>query len=160
MPVIRNYGDSMPVKRKQRKVEIMKVKALEALIDSKNISEAAAKSGIARRTLYDYLQNDPEFAKAFKAVQDRMIIDRLDAVEADRRRALSTVFALMDDKEQPGAVRLRAAQTILEMGEAVTQAARIVAKENLTALGITDGAADDDMPTIIINMNDDRIDDA
>lgn len=137
-----------------RNTEMTKVKALEALIDSKNMSEAAAKSGIARRTLYDYLQHDPEFAKAFKAVQDRMILDRLDAVEADRQRALSTVFALMDDKEQPGAVRLRAAQTVLEMGEAVAQAARIVAKDNLTALGITDDAPEEEPVVIVIRRPD------
>lgn len=141
--------------KSNRRTEMLKSKALEALVDSKTITEAASKAGISRRALYDYLENDAGFARSFQAMQEQRVLDRLDGVEADRQKALKTVFALMNDSSQPGAVRLRAAQMILEMGEAVEQAARIVAKDHLNALGIADGVEQEQTVIIIRRPDED-----
>lgn len=123
----------------------MKAKALDALLDSRTITEAAQKAGISRKTLYEYMRNDPEFSQAFQAAQERLIFDRIEAISEDQQRALKTVCALMDDEKQPGAVRLRAAQTILETSEALRKCAAEIAAANTTAA--TDAEA---MPVIVI----------
>lgn len=110
-----------------------KQKALEALLDSATLSEAAERAGIARRTLYSYIRDDGEFAQAYKAAQERMTLERIESVEADRRRALDTIFALMDDAKQPGAIRLKAAQTILDATAATLEKADAIAARNVEA---------------------------
>lgn len=110
-----------------------KARALDALLDSATITEAAEKAGISRKTLYSYMREDVEFARAYKAAQERLTLERMATVEADRQRATATIFSLMDDKTQPGAVRLKAAQTILEAATAAQQQAAAIASRNVSA---------------------------
>ena len=133
----------------------LKTKALEALLDSRTLSEAAQKAGIARKTLYDYMRNDSEFAKAFQAAQERLILERIETIDHDQKRAMQTVFAIMDDQNQPGAVRLRAAQTILETSEALRKCAAEIAAANAAATATKD---ENEMPTIVIRMDKERAD--
>ena len=131
-----------------KKAELLKAKALDALLESNSLTEAAAKAGINRKTLYGYIHNDAEFALNYKAAQERRTLERMDAIEADRQRATAAIFALMDDVEQPGMVRLKAAQTILEAAEGYQQRADAIATNNVEAHGgLTDNLF---MPTIVI----------
>lgn len=117
-----------------------KVKALNALLDSSTLSEAADKAGISRKTLYSYIRNDADFARAFQTAQERLTFECIDRIEADRQRATEAVFAIMDDVKQPGAVRLKAAQTILDHAEAFRQRMAMTIQTMPRC----------DMPTIII----------
>lgn len=87
--------------------------ALAALMDSSTLTEAAEKAGISRRTLYNYLRNDIEFARAYDEIRDRQAVDFMDDLNDRRRRAHAVIMELLEDAEQPAAIRLKAAQTIL-----------------------------------------------
>lgn len=56
------------------KVDIHKKELLEALEDYKGIVSTACKSvGLSRTTFYDYVNTDPEFAKAVEQVNESAI---------------------------------------------------------------------------------------
>lgn len=115
------------------KANANKARALDALLDSRTFTEAAEKAGIARKTLYSYLRDDVEFARAYKSAQERLTLERMETIEADRQRAKAAIFALMDDTTQPGAVRLKAAQSILEAVTAEQGKIDAIAARNVTA---------------------------
>lgn len=97
--------------------------ALVALLDSKTLTEAAEKAGISRRTLFSYIHNDLEFARAYKAMQEEAATRNLEALEERREQASTVLMELVQDSKQPGAVRVKAAQAILQA--ASTQAATV-----------------------------------
>lgn len=107
--------------------------ALEALLDSDSLSEAAEKAGIARRTLYGYIHNDVDFARAYEQARNRQAVACMDALAAHRERAYQVIADMLEDITQPAGIRLKAAQVILA---AAGEQARIVAgisRENVTA---------------------------
>lgn len=104
-----------------------KAAALAALMDSGNLTEAAEKAGIDRRTLYNYLHTDIDFARAYDEARSRQALILMDDLAARKRRAHDVIMDILEDAEQPAAIRIKAAQTIL--AEAATQ--------EKTAAGIT-----------------------
>ena len=104
----------MAAKRNQEPRDQKKQAALEALMQSSTLTEAAEKAGISRKTLYSYIRHDFEFSHAYKDMQDQSAIRAMEAAQAARERASSVIVALMEDEKQPGAIRLKAAQAILE----------------------------------------------
>ena len=107
-----------------------KQNALDALLDSNTFTEAAEKAGISRKTLYNYMRTDTDFAQAYREARERLTLERLDAIENERQRAKDTILAIMDDAAQSSAVRLRAAQTILDAGQTIEKAADTLIAEN------------------------------
>ena len=95
------------------KSDLKKDAALAALLDSSSMTEAAEKAGISRRTMYGYLHNDVDFARAYDEARNRQAIAHMDALNARRERAQAVIMDLLEDTEQPAAIRLKAAQTIL-----------------------------------------------
>lgn len=99
------------------KSDLKKAAALAALAESNTLTEAAEKAGISRRTLYGYIRNDLEFSVAYKSLQEQATLQAYDAAAARRERASEVVEAIMDDVEQPGAVRLKAALSIINKAD-------------------------------------------
>jgi len=95
------------------KYDQMKDAALVALKDSNSLAEAAEKAGMTDRVMYGYLHNDSDFAMTYKATRTRQAIAYMESLQARREHALDVITSLLDDAAQPGAVRLKAAQTIL-----------------------------------------------
>lgn len=95
------------------KNEQKKARALEALMECDTFTEAAEKAEISRKTLYNYLTEDRDFAQAHRAMQERRAIERADLAEQNYKRAMDTVVELMEDKAVPSAVRLKAAVSML-----------------------------------------------
>ncbi len=91
----------------------MKDAALVALQDSNSLTEAAEKAGIPGRTMYEYLHSDGTFARTYQKTRTRQMIAFVDSLTARREHALDVITALMDDADQPGGIRLKAAQAIL-----------------------------------------------
>ncbi len=87
--------------------------ALMALLDSNSLTEAAEKAGISRRTMYEYLHNDGDFARTYQETRTRQTIAFMDSLTERRDHALEVIANMMDDEEQPPAIRLKAAQAIL-----------------------------------------------
>ena len=109
-----------------------KQNALDALLDSNTLKEAAEKAGISRKTLYNYMRTDTDFARAYKEARERLTLERLDAAEKERKQAKDTILAIMNDTEQSSAVRLRAAQLIIDAGQTIEKAANTIMEENVS----------------------------
>lgn len=88
--------------------------ALRALMDSRTLTEAAEKAGISRKTLYTYIRSDSDFAIAYQEAIEESITAAAESIESRAARATEVVESIMNDQEQPGALRLKAAQMILE----------------------------------------------
>jgi hypothetical protein len=86
--------------------------AIAALLSESTQEAAAKKAGIAHRTLKNWLKI-PEFAKTFRQAR-RDIVDR--AIQLLQQTTVDAVNTLKDSMadDKPPAVRLRAAQVILE----------------------------------------------
>lgn len=110
-----------------------KARALAALMDSATFTEAAEKAGITRKTLYSYIRGDAEFAKAYMDAQDQIALEQLESIEERRHRAEETIFEIMEDKTQPGAVRLKAAQSLLGAIAGAQERAEKIANQSITA---------------------------
>ena len=87
--------------------------ALTALLECGSLTEAAEQAGISRRTMYDYIHNDLDFARAYCKAQNRQAVLSMDAMEERRERANSVIMQLLEDETQPAAIRLKAAQIVL-----------------------------------------------
>jgi len=99
------------------KSDLKKQAALAALAESSTLTEAADKAGISRRTLYGYIREDIDFSVAYKSLQEQATLRAYDAAAARRDHASEVVEAIMDDVEQPGAVRLKAALSIIDKAD-------------------------------------------
>ena len=94
--------------------EIRKAAALQALISSASITEAATKAKISRKTIYGYMHNDPTFLLEYrnaKRLQFREISDRLGDTAT---MATDTILSIMNDSETPAAVKLQSAKLLLD----------------------------------------------
>lgn len=98
-------------------VKANKEKALTALLDARTFSEAATAAGLSRRTLFNYLHCDSDFASAYREQLELRRIEAAEQAAADMADAIRAVMDLMNDPMQPGAVRLKAAQTLIERAE-------------------------------------------
>ena len=111
--------------------QVNKEKALAALLDSNSLTEAAEKAGITRKTLYSYLHNDGDFARAFKQIRSEQTLNLIDAINTDRNNAREIIRQIMTDKEQPAAIRLKAAQAILTEAGSMDAAVSSIVAENI-----------------------------
>lgn len=121
--------------------EQKKQASLVALMNSNTLSEAAEKAGIDRRTLYNYLHNDIDFAKAFRELRSQQAVALMDTVNEYRERASRVILDIMDDKDQPAAVRLKAAQTLLSVIAVQDEQISTVERRNIernSPLGVFD----------------------
>ncbi|MBR4500880.1 MAG: hypothetical protein IKP22_03190 [Clostridia bacterium] len=107
--------------------------ALTALISSNSLTEAAQSAGIDRRTLYNYLHNDLDFARAYDEIRDRQAIAYFDELINRRERALEIIMRVMEDEEQGTAIRLRAAQMVLAATENQEQRVKDIQRQNISA---------------------------
>ena len=107
--------------------------ALNALMTSSSLTEAAGKAGIDRRTLYNYIHNDLEFARIYRENISQQAIDRAEELSDRRERASLVIMTIMEDEEQPPMVRLKAAQTILATAAEQDRVLDALSTENISA---------------------------
>ncbi len=113
--------------------DLKKQKALDALLDSATFTEAAEKAGISRKTLYSYIRTDADFAIAYRDAQERITLEHVDAITASRAQARDTILSLMNDPAQPGTIRLKAAQIILDKADSAADKAQAIAVKDVDA---------------------------
>lgn len=91
-----------------------KTLAINALLSTTSIVEAANKAGIPERTLRRWL-TEYEFLRALKNAQGEVINEATRALLGRVNKAIQTIDSLMDDGSQPGAsIQLRSANCVLE----------------------------------------------
>ena len=61
-----------------------KDKALAALLDAPTFTAAAAACGLDRRTLYNYLRNDSDFANAYRRQRQLRAIEQAEQAAGER----------------------------------------------------------------------------
>lgn len=95
------------------------VKALEALVSTKNQKEAAAAAGVSDRTIRQYM-SDPLFRSELVRVQS----ERLTAVSVRATSAMDTALDALEDVAQHGndAARISAATVLLRCGRDMLEA--------------------------------------
>lgn len=95
-----------------------KERALEALLTAPTLSAAAEQAGLDRKTLYNYLRNDSDFAFSYKKQREIIEIQAAEQAAAERDAALAVFRNVMNDSEQPAAIRLKAAAALLDIAQA------------------------------------------
>ena len=89
-----------------------KRKALQALLVSRTIAEAADKCGMHRNTIHRYLAEDEEFARAYREARETMMAEAVTALRQSGASAAGVLANALEDEDVN--VRLRAARTILD----------------------------------------------
>lgn len=108
--------------KKDKKVTLKKSLALEALLSGANANEAAAAAGVVRNTLYKW-QRDPDFIDALNQAKSEAM-DRLGrSLSALGEKAVMTLDAAMDDPDAGPAVKIRAADIVLNRALSIQDAA-------------------------------------
>ena len=85
---------------------------IAALLANGTIKAAAAAVGMSERAIYDRM-NDGEFQALYKAAKADLIRAAVFSINSYLQRAIDAVIDVMEDDENNAAVRLQAAQTIL-----------------------------------------------
>ena len=85
---------------------------IAALLDNGTIRAAAQAAGISERTLYDRM-NKGDFQALYKAAKADLIRAAVLNINRQLQAAIDTVVEVMQDPDNNAAVRLQAAQTIL-----------------------------------------------
>ena len=85
---------------------------IAALLDHGTIRAAAKAAGISERTLYDRM-NRGEFQALYKSAKADLIRAAVLNINRQLQAAIDTVVEVMQDPDTNAAVRLQAAQTIL-----------------------------------------------
>ena len=111
--------------------EAAKQKALNALLDSSTLTEAAKKAGIDRKTLYNLIHTNIDFSRAYEEAQAQLAIEQLDGISEARNQARDVITGIMKDEKQPAAVRLKAAQSVYTIAEAQQKRAEAITAENI-----------------------------
>ena len=87
-------------------------KIIAALLSGGTIKAAAAAAGVSERTIYDRM-NSGEFQALYKAAKADLIRAAVFSLNGKVQAAIDTTAAIMEDENNNAAVRLQAAQTIL-----------------------------------------------
>lgn len=109
-----------------------KQQALVALISSPTIREASKKSGVAERTINEYMRTDPEFRQAYEQYRQDIIRNASERMTNAMTDAVSTLTSIMNDKKTNTATRVTASKAVLEYGLKLWEVADINAR--LTAI--------------------------
>lgn len=85
---------------------------IAALLTSGTVKEAAEKTGITPRTIYERM-GEREFCAAYNGAKSDLVRQAVFSINGKLSAAIEAVAEIMTDKEVNAAVRLQAAQTIL-----------------------------------------------
>ena len=107
---------------------------IAALLDHGTIRAAAGAVGISERALYDRM-NKGEFQALYKAAKADLVRAAVLNLNRQLQAAIDTVVEVMQDPDNNAAVRLQAAQTILNNAGKFAQ--RLAANEAQTEAQIT-----------------------
>lgn len=85
---------------------------ISALLQHGTIKEAAAAAGTAPRTIYDRM-NDREFRSQYMEAKNDIIRKAVFTINTQLAAAVNCVADIMNDKEANPAIRLQAAQVLI-----------------------------------------------
>ena len=92
-----------------------KLQAIHALLRCPTFSEAAAAVGVARNTLWRWLQ-EPSFQRALNGARRDLQFQTLDAVQAANASAMNLLLSIMRDPNASPSHCLRASEALVQLG--------------------------------------------
>lgn len=115
---------------------------IAALLQHGTIREAAAAAGIAPRTIYDRMQ-EREFTAEYMAAKNDIMRSAVFKMNESLAAAVDAITAIMNDEKANPAVRLQAAQTLLnnagKYAETLQKSERAAASEAENPLDLFTG---------------------
>ena len=103
---------------------------IAALLESGTVRAAAAKTGLTARTVYERM-GDRDFKAAYNSAKADIVRQAVFSINGKLAAAIDAVADIMNDKNTNAAVRLQAAQTIIN--NASKFAERLTADERRTS---------------------------
>jgi len=95
------------------KLSRKKEAAIIALLSEPTIEKAAAKAGIAKPTLWRWLQI-PEFQAAYREARREAVSQAIGALQRASAEAVEALRRIMNDTTAPATARVNAARSIIE----------------------------------------------
>ena len=89
-------------------------RAIQCLLSSGTLTEAAETAGVGKTTLFRWL-NEPVFAAAYREERNRRFESACTILQAASADAAKTLQQIVNDPEVPVSVRVSSAKTILEL---------------------------------------------
>jgi len=100
-------------------------KLILALADARTVAGAARQAGVARSSVYVWLEN-PAFRAEVSRVRDLLFTEALDMVNGAMAKAVSKLVEQLDHGSST--IRLKAAQAICQLGMEIRERAETEAK--------------------------------
>lgn len=114
---------------------------IASLLQAGTIKEAARTAGVSTRTVYDRM-NDKEFRAEYMAAKNDIMRKAVFNLNSKLAAAVDAVADIMTDKNNNAAVRLQAAQTILnnagKYADILSKAEQAARDENKSVFDIID----------------------
>lgn len=96
----------------KKEAAVSNEKIIAALMNSSTLAQAAQAAGISSRGLYDRM-TDQQFRAEYQAARAAVLREAVNNLNSRIGVAISTIAGIMEDTEANPAIRLQAAQTIL-----------------------------------------------
>ena len=97
-------------------------RALQALLTTSTISEAAEKSGLGRRTIHRYLE-DRAFSEAYNSARHRLVEETIAGLQKIGTEAVGVLHDALEDPDVNA--RIRAARAVLDFTFKVVEIAEL-----------------------------------
>ena len=104
----------------KKETAVSNEKIIAALMNSSTLAQAAQAAGISSRGLYDRM-TDQQFRAEYQAAKAAVMREAVNNLNSRIGAAISTIAGIMEDTEANPAIRLQAAQTILNTAAKFTE---------------------------------------
>lgn len=98
---------------KRNETAVSNEEIIAALLQHGTIREAAQAAGISSRALYDRMRDDTDFRAEYAAAKNDIVRGAVIRINESLSAAVAAVTDIMNDTSANPAIRLQAAQTIL-----------------------------------------------
>jgi len=110
-------------------------KAIEVLVTSGNVTEAAAAAGVSRETIYTWMRSDKAFQTERDGISSANIGELSTRLNSLAQQAVSTLQEILSNPDAPVNARIRAADIVIgrqvQLYEMADIARRITRLENI-----------------------------
>jgi len=119
-------------------ITTLQQRAIQLLLAESTVSAAARQLGIDRTTIYAWRKSDPAFTTHLdqaRSIQAQITADSLQDLAST---AIETIREILLSQSTPPAIRLRAAQAVLKMGQPAAEPETL--QQNSTQIDIFDNS--------------------
>lgn len=95
--------------------------ALQAVLSSVTLKEAADKAGISRKTLYRYMHEDNEFKAALASEMGSLLSTAKDGLQKALLPATGALYRMVCGEDAPDANKISACRTVLDYALKLTE---------------------------------------